>query len=128
MFVNWDAVLVLLCLQHAAAHCVCGTEMLNATDSVPLVPVVSHHWSLFLSNAVADSEGVHLAPPPFFTIPTTVLFKSAQLYYCISYSLFGHSSSFLLLFWARPGFILARVVRIKMKTVGNLRIKNSGDG
>ena len=67
MFVNWDAVLVLLCLQHAAAHCVCGTEMLNATDSVPLVPVVSHHWSLFLSNAVADSEGVHLAPPPPFS-------------------------------------------------------------
>ena len=27
-----------------------------------------------------------------------------------------------------PGFILARVVRIKNETVGNLRVKNNGDG
>jgi len=33
--------------------------------------------------AVADSEGSDLRPLPLFAIPTCVLFKSVQLYYCI---------------------------------------------
>jgi len=40
----------------------------------------------------------------------------------------GGAEKSQLLGGSETGFILARILRVKMKTVGNLRVKNNGDG